>query len=765
MKIVAKANRKMLDKWKSLGPRYLPFADAATEDLPLGRLMRLSMFQWSIGMAAVLLTGTLNRVMIVELGVPTSLVALMVAIPVLAAPFRALIGHRSDTYKSALGVRRVPYIWLGTILQFGGLAIMPFALLLLQSQTTGPEWAGPAGALLAFLLTGLGMHMAQTAGLALATDLSAEENRPRVVALMYVMLLVGMLIASIVFAILLRNYSPLILIKVVQGAAVVTVVLNVICLWKQEPRNPVATRHNRQTPRFSEAFAAYRKEKGTLRLLVAVALGSAAFSMQDVLLEPYGGEVLKLSVSQTTLLTAIWAAGTLIGFAHAGRALQKGANMYRLAALGLVAGITGFSAIIFSEPLHAANLFRTGAGIIGFGGGLFAVCTMLAAMDIAEKSDNGLAIGAWGAVQATAIGHRACRRRPDPRRRQQPCGRGRARRRAQRAGCRVQRCLPPRNRAAVCGARGSRAARRPPLNPQSNPEPSLRTGRNARLKRRAARREVMETGAITGYIDVAQVTLYAFWVFFALLLFYIRQEDRREGYPLEADQSGAFNRDDWLFLPPAKTFLLPHGHGEVSVPNDKRDNADRPVPGAKIANFSGAPYLPTGDNPMLDSIGPGSWAERSDTPDLSHDGKAKIVPLRVASDFGVAEGEINPVGCGSSVMTWLWPGPFPMSGWTVPNRCCAISKSPRKWAMHRGRSWRRSISASSVRPRMANGSSTCMPCAASSSPRCPAPSSRTASASSRKTGSPPISAPACSMPTRAARSHWHERDRRTRTRL
>ncbi|MEQ8305644.1 MAG: BCD family MFS transporter [Hoeflea sp.] len=404
MTLLAKANRKMLDKWKSIGPRYLPFADAATEDLPLGRLMRLSMFQWSIGMAAVLLTGTLNRVMIVELGVPTSLVALMIAIPVLAAPFRALIGHRSDTYKSALGVRRVPYIWLGTILQFGGLAIMPFALLLLQSQTTGPEWAGPAGALLAFLLTGIGMHMAQTAGLALATDLSAEETRPRVVALMYVMLLVGMLVSSVVFAILLRNYSPLTLIKVVQGAAVVTVALNIICLWKQEPRNPVATRHDRPTERFSEAFARYRKEKGTMRLLVAVALGSCAFSMQDVLLEPYGGEVLMLSVSQTTLLTSIWAAGTLAGFAHAGRALQKGANMYRLAALGLVTGITGFSAIIFADPLHSANLFRAGAGVIGFGGGLFAVCTMLAAMDIAEKSDNGMAIGAWGAVQASAIG-------------------------------------------------------------------------------------------------------------------------------------------------------------------------------------------------------------------------------------------------------------------------------------------------------------------------------------------------------------------------
>jgi BCD family chlorophyll transporter-like MFS transporter len=329
----------------------------------------------------------------------------MIAIPVLAAPFRALIGHRSDTYKSALGVRRVPYIWLGTILQFGGLAIMPFALLLLQSQTTGPEWAGPAGALLAFLLTGIGMHMAQTAGSG-AGDRPVCRRQPSArggadvcdAAGRHADFLGGVCLAV---AEIIRQRS---LIQVVQGAAVVTVALNIICLWKQEPRNPVATSHSRPTIRFSEAFAKYRKEKGTMRLLVAVALGSCAFSMQDVLLEPYGGEVLKLSVSQTTLLTAIWAAGTLIGFAHAGRALQKGANMYRLAALGLVAGITGFSAIIFSEPLHAANLFRTGAGIIGFGGGLFAVCTMLAAMDIAEKSDNGLAIGAWGAVQATAIG-------------------------------------------------------------------------------------------------------------------------------------------------------------------------------------------------------------------------------------------------------------------------------------------------------------------------------------------------------------------------
>ena len=94
--------------WVSLGPRFLPFADIATPDLPLSRLLRLSLFQVSVGMALVLLVGTLNRVMIVELGVPASLVGIMLALPLVFAPFRALIGYRSDTHRCELGWRRVP---------------------------------------------------------------------------------------------------------------------------------------------------------------------------------------------------------------------------------------------------------------------------------------------------------------------------------------------------------------------------------------------------------------------------------------------------------------------------------------------------------------------------------------------------------------------------------------------------------------------------------------------------------------------------------
>ena len=151
------------------GPRFLPFADAASPNLPLSRLLRLSLFQVSVGMALVLLVGTLNRVMIVELGVPAWWVALSVALPLIFAPMRALIGYRSDTHPSVLGLRRLPYLWIGTLLMFGGLAIMPFALLLLsEADTTPAMWLGRTGAALAFIVVGAGLQISQTAGIALA---------------------------------------------------------------------------------------------------------------------------------------------------------------------------------------------------------------------------------------------------------------------------------------------------------------------------------------------------------------------------------------------------------------------------------------------------------------------------------------------------------------------------------------------------------------------------------------------------------------------
>ena len=109
-------------------------------ELPLGQLLRLSLSQVSAGMASVLLLGTLNRVMIVELSVAAIVVAAMIALPVLVAPFRALLGFRSDTYRSAIGWKRIPYMWFGSLWQFGGLAVMPSCLFFFHSPRQSDRW-------------------------------------------------------------------------------------------------------------------------------------------------------------------------------------------------------------------------------------------------------------------------------------------------------------------------------------------------------------------------------------------------------------------------------------------------------------------------------------------------------------------------------------------------------------------------------------------------------------------------------------------------
>jgi BCD family chlorophyll transporter-like MFS transporter len=386
----------------------LPFADAASDELPLGQLLRLSLFQISVGMAAVMLLGTLNRVMIVELNIGAMLVAAMIALPVLVAPLRALVGYKSDNYKSAIGWKRIPYLWLGTMWQFGGLAIMPMALLVLSGdRTLDFPIAGYVGAALAFLMTGFGMHMTQTAGLALAADRATEDTRPKVVALLYVMNLAGMAFAAIIIGALLRDYSALRLVQVVQGTAVVTLLLNLIALWKQEKVKPM-TKAQREaaSPTFRDAWNDLASGGDAGRLLAVVFIGTMAFNMQDVLLEPYGGEILGLSVSATTLLTAMWAGGALVAFGFAARWLAKGMDPYRMCARGILAGILAFCAVIFSAPIGSPALFYLGAALIGFGGGLFGVSTLTAAMTMPTTGNagRGLALGAWGAAQATGAG-------------------------------------------------------------------------------------------------------------------------------------------------------------------------------------------------------------------------------------------------------------------------------------------------------------------------------------------------------------------------
>jgi BCD family chlorophyll transporter-like MFS transporter len=400
--------RFALGRLATIAPQYLPFADAASDQVPLSRLLRLSLFQMTVGMALVLMVGTLNRVMIVELHVPATLVALMLALPLVFAPFRALIGFKSDTFRSALGLRRLPFIFKGTMYQFGGFAIMPFALLVLSGYgeaVDAPRWIGLSAAALSFLLVGAGMHIVQTVGLALATDLVPPEDQPKVVGLMYVMLLVGMILSALVYGALLDTYTPGRLIQVIQGTAVVTIALNGFAMWQQEARNRTRASTPRAEIAFTTALADLSARPGMLRLLAVIALGTAGFGMADVLLEPFGGQVLAMTVAQTTRLTVVLAFGSLVGFALASRWLGRdGLQPMTVALMGAAIGVPAFGLVMASAVLLTVPLLIVATLMAGFGAGLFGHGTLTATMRAAPRDQIGLSLGAWGAVQTTAAG-------------------------------------------------------------------------------------------------------------------------------------------------------------------------------------------------------------------------------------------------------------------------------------------------------------------------------------------------------------------------
>jgi BCD family chlorophyll transporter-like MFS transporter len=399
----------VLNVWKKTRSAFLPFAEVITEELPLPRLMRMALFQLSVGLTAALIIGTLNRVMIVELRLPAWLVSIMISLPLVFAPARAVIGFKSDQHRSAFGWKRLPYLWFGTMAQWGGLAIMPFALIVLSGDSRAPHFVGPLAASLAFLLVGAGMHTVQTAGLALATDITPEKFRPRVVGMLCVMLLAGICIGALGYGALLRHFSELRLIQVVQGSAVMVLFVNGFGMWKQEPRRadsrvPAEDELVLARPDLAAAWAAFRGQRQSIRRLVTIGVGTMALSMQDILLEPYGGQILHMTVSQTTELTAALAGGGLTGLAFAGRRLARGADPYRIAAFGLLTGLFAFAAVLFSAPLAYPPMFAFGVFLIGLSGGLFLVGTLSDAMGRAVDGMSGLALGTWGSVQAVAAG-------------------------------------------------------------------------------------------------------------------------------------------------------------------------------------------------------------------------------------------------------------------------------------------------------------------------------------------------------------------------
>lgn len=371
-------------------------------------VFRLGLIQFGIGLSIAPISGALNRVLITELGIPAAAVGLLIAMHYFVSPVRVMVGYRSDRARSA-GRWRTPYVVLGVMLTYGGLACAPFALIILSGDGT----IGFTPALLIcmgiFAAYGAGINIVETVYLALVSDITPEKSRGKVISVLWVMLILGTVVSAIIVGALLIDYSHQRLIRVMQGSALVFVVLTVIALWRQEmlrPDGSIVSRTETVRVRLSlwESIRMLEGQQVLKSLFLVIFLATMAFATHDVLLEPYGGQVLGMSVAATMRLTALWGLTTIMGVALAGWLLWQRYPPALLISVGCAVGLTGFGVISFASDAMMIQPFRVGVGLVSIGRGVFLVGSIILVMSLTDISHAGLFLGVWGIVQAMAQG-------------------------------------------------------------------------------------------------------------------------------------------------------------------------------------------------------------------------------------------------------------------------------------------------------------------------------------------------------------------------
>lgn len=372
------------------------------------RVLRLGLFQFGMGLSLAPITGTLNRVLIDELRIPAVAVGFLIAIHYFVSPTRALIGFRSDVHRAA-GRWRTPYLVLGAMLTYGGLATAPFTLILLSGAGSLSFPLAMLFCTAIFLAYGIGVNIVETIYLAMVSDTTPANERGRVLGVLWIMLVLGTIAGSLLIGQLLIDYSHYRLIQVMQGSAVVFIALTFIALFGQERLKP-----NGELVDVTEPIRVRETLGQSLRLLAAQAplrnlflvlfVATLGFATHDVLLEPYGGQVLGMSVTETTRLTALWGGGMLVGIALAALLLWRNRSPVLLISAGCLLGAAGFLTVTLANGPALAGLFRSGIVLIGMGRGAFIVGALALVMALVDRHHAGLFIALWGITQALAQG-------------------------------------------------------------------------------------------------------------------------------------------------------------------------------------------------------------------------------------------------------------------------------------------------------------------------------------------------------------------------
>lgn len=350
---------------------------------------QLGLIHVAVAMTLVPINSTLNRVMIKELAISATLVAILASLPYLFSPIQVAIGSYSDRHP-ILGFRRTPYILAGLVLCVVGVTVSPQVAFLMAKNLPLGSLAG----LLAFGAWGMGYNLSAVSYLSLASELSGEKERGKTIATMWFMMIVSIIATAIALSRLVDPYTPQALIRAFGYVAAFALILGLLGLVKLEPRSGVSSTKSesysvKQMTAVITANPVARVFFIYLLLLLAAILG------QDVLLEPFGAEAFGMSVTQTTRITSIWGTFVLLAILVAGF-LEGHASKRLVAQFGNSSALLGFIVIVISGILVNRHIFYTGVTLLGIGTGLSTVANLSLMFDLTVPGMIGLYIGAWG---------------------------------------------------------------------------------------------------------------------------------------------------------------------------------------------------------------------------------------------------------------------------------------------------------------------------------------------------------------------------------
>jgi BCD family chlorophyll transporter-like MFS transporter len=375
--------------------------DAAHKRMSWRAIVQVCLLNIAVGLILVPINSTLNRVMIYELGLAATLVAVLISLRFISSPLKVWFGCLSDTHPIG-GRHRTWYIAGGVLVMAIGLVAAPYAALSIPRL----GWLGIVASFIAFGLIGVGVNPTTALYLAIVADQSDDKQRPRIAATMFIVLGLAMVVTSIVIGQAVEPYSEQRLIAVMVGTAIVGLVLTAIGLFRLEPRTDGAqscstSDSNRARWRSVRRLLVGNRE--AIRFFIYLVFSFVAIEAQQVILEPYAARFFGMTPGETTRLDGFYRLTELV-------MLGVGAYLFRrighrpTASIGIGVAVVALLLVIASGPLGQSSLLLIGVLVLGLGAGLMETTNMALTMTVTDARHAGMFMGAWGLARAVGIG-------------------------------------------------------------------------------------------------------------------------------------------------------------------------------------------------------------------------------------------------------------------------------------------------------------------------------------------------------------------------